>query len=115
MILCADVSKTKLFIHIQNYKCSKYLKTGGKLVYSTCTFSRIEDEDVAEWFAGECGYDFVNLNDDVCQIFFSSFLLQPKWHHEGNAISEQSHSETLQVSKFKRASFQDHPSLWVSV
>ncbi len=30
-----------------------YVKPGGRLVYSTCTLCRAENEDIAEWFAAE--------------------------------------------------------------
>ncbi|MBQ8468134.1 MAG: hypothetical protein IJ542_00050 [Clostridia bacterium] len=46
-------------------EANKMLKTGGKLVYSTCTFSPTEDEDVAEWFANEFNYEFIIPTDNV--------------------------------------------------
>jgi len=37
------------------------LRTGGYLVYSTCTFNRAEDEDNVRWIADELGAEVVDL------------------------------------------------------
>jgi NOL1/NOP2/fmu family ribosome biogenesis protein len=37
------------------------LKLGGKLIYSTCTFSPVEDEDIAMWLAENLGYKFCQI------------------------------------------------------
>lgn len=44
---------------------NKMLKPNGKLIYSTCTFSSVEDEDVVLWFAKQYGYNMVMPNDEV--------------------------------------------------
>lgn len=38
------------------------LRTGGHLVYSTCTFNRAEDEDNVRWIADELGAEVVDLH-----------------------------------------------------
>lgn len=40
------------------------LKTGGYLIYSTCTFNRREDEDIAEWLISEHGLEPVEIMAD---------------------------------------------------
>lgn len=40
-------------------EANKMLKPNGKLIYSTCTFSPIEDENVVEWFVNEFGYSLI--------------------------------------------------------
>lgn len=37
-------------------EANKMLKPNGKLIYSTCTFSQVEDEEVVKWFVDEFGY-----------------------------------------------------------
>lgn len=41
------------------------LKPGGKLIYSTCTFSKVEDEDVVEVFAKDHNYNLVMPSKEV--------------------------------------------------
>ena len=50
------------------------LKTGGLLVYSTCTYNREENEDNVAWIAQELGADVLPLE------------MQPDWHITGNLI-----------------------------
>lgn len=40
------------------------LKEGGLLVYSTCSYSRQEDEDILDWLAGEQGLETLSLQMD---------------------------------------------------
>ena len=40
------------------------LKPGGIMVYSTCTFNALEDEENAEWIAHELGADFVDIGTE---------------------------------------------------
>lgn len=39
------------------------LKEGGILVYSTCTFNHLENEDTSAWIASELGADVIDLGD----------------------------------------------------
>lgn len=39
----------------------KLVKAGGKLIYSTCTFSEEEDEQIVEWFLR-------NFNFEICEV-----------------------------------------------
>lgn len=48
------------------------LKTGGLLVYSTCTYNREENEDNVAWIAQELGAEVLPLE------------MQPDWHITGN-------------------------------
>ena len=53
------------------------LKTGGLLVYSTCTYNREENEDNVAWIAQELGADVLPLE------------MQPDWHITGNLIGTE--------------------------
>jgi NOL1/NOP2/fmu family ribosome biogenesis protein len=46
-------------------EADKMLKPGGKLIYSTCTFSPVEDEDVAMWLAENLGYKFCQIPESI--------------------------------------------------
>lgn len=48
------------------------LKTGGLLVYSTCTYNREENEDNVAWIARELGAEVLPLE------------VKPEWHITGN-------------------------------
>ena len=48
------------------------LKTGGLLIYSTCTYNREENEDNVAWIAQELGAEVLPLE------------MQPDWHITGN-------------------------------
>lgn len=48
------------------------LKTGGLLVYSTCTYNREENEDNVAWIAQELGAEVLPLE------------VKPEWHITGN-------------------------------
>lgn len=48
------------------------LKTGGLLIYSTCTYNREENEDNVAWIARELGAEVLPLE------------VQPEWHITGN-------------------------------
>ena len=43
----------------------KVLKQNGVLIYSTCTYSIEENEDIVNWLIGELGYQIVNINADL--------------------------------------------------
>ena len=53
---CSSLQKTIL------RNAVKALKPGGFLIYSTCTFNRIENEDNAEWLSKEFDLKPINLN-----------------------------------------------------
>ncbi len=53
--MCA---KRQLDILLQ---ADKALKQGGVLIYSTCTYSKEENEDVVCEFIKECGYELINI------------------------------------------------------
>ncbi|MBQ7578922.1 MAG: RNA methyltransferase, partial [Clostridia bacterium] len=46
------------------FYADKMLKNGGKLIYSTCTYSQKEDEDIVEMMLGN-GYQLLKPNEDV--------------------------------------------------
>ncbi len=46
-------------------EANKMLKPNGKIVYSTCTFSKVEDEDVCNWFAKTYDYSFESVPNEV--------------------------------------------------
>lgn len=53
------------------------LKTGGLLVYSTCTYNREENEDNVAWITQELGAEVLPLE------------IQPDWHITGNLIGTE--------------------------
>ena len=53
------------------------LKTGGLLIYSTCTYNREENEDNVAWIARELGAEVLPLE------------VQPEWHITGNLTEEE--------------------------
>jgi len=44
---------------------NKVLKQNGVLIYSTCTYSIEENEDIVNWLINELGYQIVNINADL--------------------------------------------------
>ena len=57
-------------------EANKMLKPGGKLVYSTCTFSPKEDEEIALWACQGLGYELQNLPKEVLEN--TTFLTNKK-------------------------------------
>lgn len=57
-------AKRQLEIIREGGKC---LKCGGILVYSTCTFSKEENELLIEEFLKEEGYELLEINSEYCQ------------------------------------------------
>ena len=57
--MCADRQKEILQV------AEKLVSSGGKLVYSTCTFSDEEDEKIVEWFAQNFNYELVDVPMEV--------------------------------------------------
>lgn len=47
------------------HSADKVLKQGGHIIYSTCTYSVEENEDVASQFARENGYELVNIQSNL--------------------------------------------------
>lgn len=41
---------------------SRYVKPGGKLIYSTCTIDRMENEDQREWFLSQFPFDSIDID-----------------------------------------------------
>lgn len=41
---------------------SRYVKPGGKLIYSTCTVNRQENEDQADWFLSKFPFEPINMD-----------------------------------------------------
>jgi len=57
--MCAERQKEILL------SADKVLKQNGVLIYSTCTYSIEENEDIVNWLIGELGYQIVNINADL--------------------------------------------------
>lgn len=47
----------------------RYVKLGGRLLYSTCTINRAENEEQAEWIAAQSGMKYRDLTKDLPQDF----------------------------------------------
>lgn len=55
------------------------LRSGGYMIYSTCTFNRMEDEDNVEWLCGELGAECIGMRhfypgEDLGEGFFAALL-----------------------------------------
>lgn len=48
------------------------LKTGGILIYSTCTYNKEENEDNIEWIENELGGEFIPINIDLFPKIFTT-------------------------------------------
>lgn len=57
--MCAERQKEILEM------AEKLLVAGGKLVYSTCTFSELEDERVVEWFLENFNYELAEIPEEI--------------------------------------------------
>ena len=57
--MCAERQKEILRI------AEKLVASNGKLVYSTCTYSNEEDEEIVEWFLNEFNYELQDVSTEV--------------------------------------------------
>lgn len=73
---------------------SKYLKVGGELVYSTCTVSRAENDDVIKKFLG--------LNDNYIGIPFLQGLGEPFGGDTATVFPKYYNSDGFFIAKLKR-------------
>ena len=46
----------------------KLVAEDGKLIYSTCTFSKEEDEKIVEWFIENFGYEIQDVPDEIKKV-----------------------------------------------
>lgn len=62
VLMCSDRQKEIL-------DCAqKLVKANGKLIYSTCTFSRQEDEEIIEWFVNNFDFEIESVPDKVLNV-----------------------------------------------
>lgn len=59
VLMCASRQKEILEI------AQRLVASNGKLVYSTCTFSKEEDEEIIEWFLNEFNYEIEDVSESV--------------------------------------------------
>ena len=50
----------------------RLVKTDGKLIYSTCTFSKQEDEEIVDWVLENYNCDLEDIPDSIKKVTFSS-------------------------------------------
>lgn len=50
----------------------KLVSAGGKLIYSTCTFSKEEDEEIVEWFLNEFNYELQDIPETIKNLTLPS-------------------------------------------
>ena len=60
--LCAGRQKEILEI------AEKLVSAGGKLIYSTCTFSNEEDEEIVEWFLNNFNYEISEVSEKIKNV-----------------------------------------------
>ena len=46
----------------------KLVCSGGKLIYSTCTFSKDEDENIVDWFVENKNFEIVDVSDEIKSV-----------------------------------------------
>lgn len=64
--MCAERQKEILSV------AEKLVSAGGKLVYSTCTYSKEEDEDIVEWFLNEFNFELHDVPAKIKNATISS-------------------------------------------
>lgn len=64
--LCASRQKNILSV-AERLVCS-----GGKLIYSTCTFSREEDEEIVDWFTQNYNFQIEDVIDSIKDVTIAS-------------------------------------------
>lgn len=64
--MCAERQKEILRV------AEKLVAAGGKLVYSTCTYSKEEDENIVEWFLNEFNFELQDVSDEIKNATMSS-------------------------------------------
>lgn len=64
--MCADRQKEILRV------AEKLVAAGGKLVYSTCTYSKEEDENIVEWFLNEFNFELQDVSAEIKQATIPS-------------------------------------------
>ncbi len=57
--MCADRQKEILRV------AERLVAAGGKLVYSTCTYSKEEDENIVEWFLKEFNFELQDVSAEI--------------------------------------------------
>ena len=57
--MCAERQKEILSV------AEKLVSAGGKLVYSTCTYSKEEDENIVEWFLNEFNFELQDVSAEI--------------------------------------------------
>lgn len=60
--MCADRQKDILEI------ATNLLSQNGKLIYSTCTFSKEEDENIIEWLINEKNFELLDVSDAIKNV-----------------------------------------------
>lgn len=71
----------------------RYVRPGGRLVYSTCTYGEAENEDIAKWIDQQSGFKREAIDDgkerEVLQLTFSPLVEQAdgffmaRWRRDG--------------------------------
>lgn len=82
------------------FKSSKMLKSGGIIVYSTCTFSREENEDIIDDFIRQ-NDDFYVVDKDVEQYNFSKDNVQKTFKLFPHKINGEGHFVAILKKKEK--------------
>lgn len=66
VLMCADRQKDILEV------AQRLVASGGKLVYSTCTYSKEEDENIIEWMLDKFNYELVDVPESVKNLTIPS-------------------------------------------
>ena len=66
----------------------RYVKPGGRLVYSTCTLFPSENRENAEWFAKNYPFEPESLAGRIPEPVFQSRSCESEWFRNGAGIRE---------------------------
>lgn len=84
----------------------KMLKQNGVLVYSTCTYNKIEDEEVVSKFCKDFGYNIEEVPDKIKKVTREGFSIDnnPKTTKARRCFIEDGYGEGQFMAKLKKIS-----------
>lgn len=105
VLMCASRQKEILSV------AEKLVAQNGTLVYSTCTFSKEEDEDITEWFTENFEFELVKPPDEVIDVTIPSSAKCKNGEWARKFLPFVSCGEGQFVAVFKNTSEDRQPNL----